>query len=147
MDKPMPNLPIHTFEISSKSKSKLTFFKDYFEFKIESDHTPRKLFYTDIKMVKLKTKSWFLIIYTLFIVLFFIVNIYLYFFLEESSILNFIVSCLLIILCTQLYIERKNQVVIVVYKGSLQIEIFRSSNQKETNEIFSLIDSYRLPVE
>ena len=147
MDKPMPNLPIHTFESSSKSKSKLTFFKDSFEFKIESDHTPRKLFYTDIKMVKLKTKSWFLIIYTLFIVLFFIVNIYLYFFLEESSILNFIVSCLLIILCTQLYIERKNQVVIVVYQRSLQIEIFRSSNQKETNEIFSLIDSYRLPVE
>ena len=122
--------PVPEFLIStSRSKSKIDFYKEYILFQLEQDHTPRKLLYEEMDRVVLKKmgKGWW--IGFGFTLVFTGVSFYLYFF-DSASIYNVITAFLLLLMLLASYAERHNKL-IQIKKGSLTIDVFRSTKARE----------------
>ena len=114
---------------TSRSKSKIDFYKEYILFQLEQDHTPRKLLYEEMDRVVLKKmgKGWW--IGFGFTLVFTGASFYLYFF-DSASIYNVITAFLLLLMLLASYAERHNKL-IQIKKGSLTIDVFRSTKARE----------------
>ena len=114
---------------TSRSKSKIDFYEEYILFQLEQDHTPRKLFYEEMDQVVLKKlgKGWW--IGFGFTLVFTGASFYLYFF-ESASIYNVITAFLLLLMLFASYAERHKKL-IQIKKGSLTIDVFRSTKPME----------------
>lgn len=122
---PPPEFLIST----SRSKSRIDFYKEYILFQLEQDHTPRKLLYEEMDLVVLKKmgKGWW--IGFGFTLVFTGASFYLYFF-DSASIYNVITAFLLLLMLLASYAERHNKL-IQIKKGSLTIDVFRSTKARE----------------
>jgi len=125
--------PLKTIISSSRGHSKIVFYLHFLVFQLEKDHTPRKLFYKALDSVYLKKKGWGWWIWLVFTFFFIGVSFYLYFF-ESNNIYNVISSFLLLLMVLLSYEERKNKL-IQVKKQGLSIDVFRSSNMEEIEEV------------
>ncbi|MDC1012239.1 hypothetical protein OAQ04_03270 [Flavobacteriaceae bacterium] len=114
---------------TSRSKSKIDFYKEYILFQLEQDHTPRKPLYEEMDRVVLKKmgKGWW--IGFGFTLVFTGVSFYLYFF-DSASIYHVITAFLLLLMLVASYAERHNKL-IQIKKGSLTIDVFRSTKARE----------------
>lgn len=114
---------------TSRSKSKIDFYKEYILFQLEQDHTPRKLLYEEMDRVILKKmgKGWW--IGFGFTLVFTGASFYLYFF-DSASIYDVITAFLLLLMLFASYAERHNKL-IQIKKGSLTIDVFRSTKARE----------------
>lgn len=114
---------------TSRSKSKIDFYKEYILFQLEQGHTPRKLLYEEMDRVVLKKmgKGWW--IGFGFTLVFTGASFYLYFF-DSASIYNVITAFLLLLMLFASYAERHNKL-IQIKKGSLTIDVFRSTKARE----------------
>ncbi len=90
---------------SSKGKGSITFFNDHLVFKLEYDHTPRKIEYRDIDKIIDKKRTWFYIIY-LVVVLVSAGAIICYFFYEAFGIYNLITFSILLISTIVNFLEK-----------------------------------------
>ena len=123
------NPPPESLISTSRSKSRIDFYKEYILFQLEQDHTPRKLLYEEMDLVVLKKmgKGWW-IGFGLTLV-FTGASFYLYFF-DSASIYNVITAFLLLLMLLASYAERHNKL-IQIKKGSLTIDVFRSTKARE----------------
>ena len=114
---------------TSRSKSKIDFYKEYILFQLEQNHTPRKLLYEEMDRVVLKKmgKGWW--IGFGFTLVFTGVSFYLYFF-NSASIYDVITAFLLLLMLFAGYAERHNKL-IQIKNGSLTIDVFRSTKARE----------------
>lgn len=114
---------------TSRSKSKIDFYKEYILFQLEQGHTPRKLLYEEMDRVVLKKmgKGWW--IGFGFTLVFTGVSFYLYFF-DSASIYDVITAFLLLLMLFVSYAERHNKL-IQIKNGSLTIDVFRSTKARE----------------
>ena len=123
------NPPPESLISTSRSKSRIDFYKEYILFQLEQDHTPRKLLYEEMDLVVLKKmgKGWW-IGFGLTLV-FTGASFYLYFF-DSASIYNVITAFLLLLMLLASYAEHHNKL-IQIKKGSLTIDVFRSTKARE----------------
>lgn len=114
---------------TSRSKSKIDFYKEYILFQLEQGHTPRKLLYEEMDRVVLKKmgKGWW--IGFGFTLVFTGASFYLYFF-DSASIYNVITAFLLLLMLLASHAERHKKL-IQIKKGSLTIDVFRSTKARE----------------
>lgn len=133
------NSPTYSIISSKKNKSTLHLFKEYLVFKLEDDHTPRKIFFSEIDEVIIKKQGWIFGIFFLFSLFFLGGSIYL-FILESLSVWTLVTAVLLLLSSIVNYIEGNNNL-IQVKKGNLKIGVFRSSKPEEISRAYSLIEN------
>ncbi|MDG1653472.1 MAG: hypothetical protein P8H87_08420 [Flavobacteriaceae bacterium] len=134
------NLPLNTVTSSDKrSTSTVHFFEKYLTFKLENDHTQRKLFYDEIDKIVVKDKKWIHFISMGISIGFLVASISVFLY-ESSNFWNLITAVLLVAFSIANYAEGKNKR-IQVKNGGLTIDLFRSSNDKELNEVLHLLES------
>jgi|GEM_PF-544831 hypothetical protein len=137
------NLPLNTVTSSDKrSTSTVHFFEKYLTFKLENDHTQRKLFYDEIDKIVVKDKKWIHFIFMGISIVFLVASISVFLY-ESSNFWNLITAVLLVAFSIANYAEGKNKR-IQVKNGGLTIDLFRSSNDKELNEVLHLLESFVL---
>lgn len=137
------NLPLNTVTSSDKrSTSTVHFFEKYLTFKLENDHTQRKLFYDEIDKIVVKDKKWIHFILMGISIVFLVASISVFLY-ESSNFWNLITAVLLVAFSIANYAEGKNKR-IQVKNGGLTIDLFRSSNDKELNEVLHLLESFVL---
>jgi hypothetical protein len=137
------NLPLNTVTSSDKrSTSTVHFFEKYLTFKLENDHTQRKLFYDEIDKIVVKDKKWIHFILMGISIVFLVASISVFLY-ESSNFWNLITAVLLVAFSISNYAEGKNKR-IQVKNGGLTIDLFRSSNDKELNEVLHLLESFVL---
>ena len=135
----MNNYPIHSFINSKKSKGTLDLYKKHLVFKLEHDHTPRIVFYNQIDKVLIKKRGWIWWLSFCFSLFFTGVSISL-FRLNSTYIWNLLTAILLLISTISNYSVGKQRL-IQVRKGSLVIDVFRSSNCKELSKAYYLLEN------
>jgi hypothetical protein len=137
------NLPLNTVTSSDKrSTSTVHFFEKYLTFKLENDHTQRKLFYDEIDKIVVKDKKWIHFILMGISIVFLVASISVFLY-ESSNFWNLITAVLLVAFSIANYAEGKNKR-IQVKNGGLTIDLFRFSNDKELNEVLHLLESFVL---
>lgn len=123
------NLPLNTLTSSDKrSTSTVHFFEKYLTFKLENDHTQRKLFYDEIDKIVVKDKKWIHFILMGISIVFLVASISVFLY-ESSNFWNLITAVLLVAFSIANYAEGKNKR-IQVKNGGLTIDLFRFSNDK-----------------
>lgn len=123
------NLPLNTVTSSDKrSTSTVHFFEKYLTFKLENDHTQRKLFYDEIDKIVVKDKKWIHFILMGISIVFLVASISVFLY-ESSNFWNLITAVLLVAFSIANYAEGKNKR-IQVKNGGLTIDLFRFSNDK-----------------
>ena len=103
------NLPLNTVISSDKrSTSTVHFFERHLTFKLENDHTQRKLFYDEIDKIVVKDKKWIHFIF-MGISIGFLVALTFLFLYESANFWNLITTVLLIAISIANYAEGKNK--------------------------------------
>ena len=89
---------IKTLTSSSKQKGVIHFYEDFISFQLESDHTVRKLFYSEMETVLIQNKGkWLDPFFLIFSLLFLIASLYFYLF-QQENVLNVVSGMLLVLL-------------------------------------------------
>jgi len=103
------NLPLNTVTSSDKrSTSTVHFFEKYLTFKLENDHTQRKLFYDEIDKIVVKDKKWIHFIFMGISIVFLVASISVFLY-ESSNFWNLITAVLLVAFSIANYAEGKNK--------------------------------------
>ena len=103
---------------------------------MESDHSLRKLFYSEIETILIqKSRKVFLRVLLFFSIIFLLVIIYFYL-LEEATILYIVSGILLVILSLSYWTESDGRM-IQVKKGGLLIDVFYSNTKHEVLTVFN----------
>ena len=127
---------IKSLSSSSKKEGVIHFYKEYISFQLESDHSLRKLFYSEIETVLIQnSRKVFLRVLLFFSVIFLLVTIYFYLF-EDATILNIVSGILLVILSLSNWIASDGRM-IQVKKEGLLIDMFYSNKKQEVLTVFN----------
>lgn len=140
--KTVPSSKIEYQLISSEKKpSTLSFYQDYFIFKLEPNHTPRTIFYKEIdKLYSIQHKGLYYILLT-FSSVFFGITFAMYF-TEEGTLHNVVTSVCLLVMC--IVNLKENTRIIRIRRGALQTEVFKSSKKEEVKEAFTILKSNQI---
>ncbi|MGA0896586.1 MAG: hypothetical protein ACO3QK_04780 [Flavobacteriaceae bacterium] len=124
---------------SLKGNGCVSFYNHYFSFKLEKDHTPRKIKYRDIDKIIHKNGTWLYVIYLVIalVCVGVIISNFLYETLSIYTLINF--SLLLIFLIINFFEKGK---LIQIKKGSLKVDVFRSNKSNEIQEVITLLRNY-----
>ena len=124
---------------SSKGNGCVSFYNYYFSFKLEKDHTPRKIKYREIDKIIHKKGTWLYVIY-LAIALVCVGVIISNFLYETLSVYNLITFSFLLISTIVSFLEKGK--LIQIKKGSLKVDVFRSNKSNEIQEVITLLGNY-----
>ena len=131
---------VESFISKSKKTSVLHFYKNKFVFQLESDHTPREIYFKEIDLILISSffsKSFFLVCFILTLIL---VNIFFYYYTADGQLANIFTSVLILLSVIVNYWEGHHRLV-QVKKGALTIDVFHSYNKNEVNKAFKLLNN------
>jgi len=124
---------------SSKGNGCVLFTIITFFFKLEKDHTPRKIEYREIDKIIHKKGTWLYVIYLVIalVCVGVIISNFLY---ETLSVYNLITFSFLLISTIVSFLEKGK--LIQIKKGSLKVDVFRSNKSNEIQEVITLLGDY-----
>jgi len=135
-----PTEPKERIISSSKGNGCVSFYNHYFSFKLEKDHTPRKIKYREIDKIIHKKGTWLYVIYLVIalVCVGVIISNFLY---ETLSVYNLITFSFLLISTIVSFLEKGK--LIQIKKGSLKVDVFRSNKSNEIQEVETLLGDYK----
>ena len=134
MKRELKNLPLASFYSSSRGQSKIFFYEDRFIFQLESDHTPRILYFNEIDTIVLKKLGGLWQIGLFFTIIFMAASVCLYF--NNEANIYILINAVLLVLMMIYNFKAAHRKLIQVKKGGLTVDVFRSTALNEIESVF-----------